>query len=69
MFSTQYVPFICKAHNYGKECTIIGPKKTLYVASYPVEKILEVCEVTTKLYGIPSAVVPNFLSLILCPPN
>ena len=30
LFSLQYVPFICKAFNYGKEVNIIGPKKHLF---------------------------------------
>jgi hypothetical protein len=39
LFSLQYVPFICKAFNYGKEVNIIGPKKHLYITSYPPEKV------------------------------
>lgn len=69
IFSSQYVPFICKAHDYGKRCTIIGPKKDLYVTSYPVEKVQDACKLMTLLYGIPSLVVPNFLSLTLTPSN
>ena len=69
IFSTQYVPFICKAHDYGKKCMIIGPKKTLYVTSYPTEKVYEVCQRMSLLYYIPCVIVPNFLSLTLCPSN
>ena len=39
VFSLQYVPFLCKVVNYGKDINIIGPKKHLYVASYPVERV------------------------------
>jgi hypothetical protein len=63
------VPFITKAFNYGKECMIIGPKKNLYITSYPVEKVNDACALMTQLYGIPSIVVPNFLNLTLCPSN
>lgn len=48
---------------------IIGPKKTLYLTSYPVEKVHEVCQKMSLLYYIPCIVVPNFLSLTLCPSN
>lgn len=48
---------------------IIGPKKNLYVTAYPIEKIPDACQLTSLLYGIPSKVVPNFLSLTLTPSN
>jgi hypothetical protein len=69
VFSTQYVPFLCKATDYGKEVKIIGPKKHLYCVSYPVDKVYEVCQLMTLFYTIPSIVVPNFLNLTLCPSN
>jgi hypothetical protein len=63
------VPFICKAFDYGKQCRIIGPKKHLYIATYPVNKVYEVCQIMSLLYVIPAIVVPNFLNLTLCPSN
>lgn len=69
VFSLQYVPFLCKVVNYGKDINIIGPKKHLYVASYPVENIHEVCNLMSLLYFIPSVPIPNFLNLTLCPSN
>jgi len=45
VFSLQYVPFICKSFNYGKEVNIIGPKRTLYATSFPVENMHYVCNV------------------------
>jgi len=69
IFSSQYVPFICKAVDYGKQCVIIGPKKTLYVTSFPVERLEEVGKLMTQLYSIPAKFVPNFLSLTLTPSN
>ena len=39
IFSLQYVPFLCKVVNYGKDVNIIGPKKHLYVTAYPVERV------------------------------
>ena len=47
IFSLQYVPFICKVINYGKDVNIIGPKRTLYAASYPTENIHYVCNAIT----------------------
>ena len=43
IFSLQYVPFICKAINYGKDINIIGPKKTLYACSYPIDNVHYAC--------------------------
>lgn len=48
---------------------IIGPKKNLYVAAYPTEKVYEACYLLSLFYTIPSIVVPNFLNMTLCPSN
>mmetsp|Transcript_13972 Transcript_13972/g.18946 ORF Transcript_13972/g.18946 Transcript_13972/m.18946 type:complete len:306 (-) Transcript_13972:77-994(-) len=69
IFSLQYVPFICKVINYGKDINIIGPKKHLYVASYPLERVHYVGAVLTHCYWIPSVPVPGFLNMTLCPSN
>jgi opine dehydrogenase len=69
IFSLQYVPFLCKVVNYGKDVNIIGPKKHLYVTSYPVERVHQVCSIMSLAYFIPSVPLPNFLSLTLCPSN
>ena len=39
IFSLQYVPFICRAASYGSAVNIIGLKKMLYAASYPVDRV------------------------------
>lgn len=69
IFSMQYVPFLCRVSTYGKEVDIIGPKKHLYVTSYPAERVHEVCTLMTLSYFIPSVPQANFLSLTLCPSN
>ena len=69
LFSLQYVPFICKAVTYGKDVNIIGPKKDLYVTSYPLANLETVCTAVSKLYTIPCVHVPGFLNLTLCPSN
>ena len=69
VFSLQYVPFLCKVVNYGKDVNIIGPKKHLYVTAYPADRVHEVCSLMTLAYFIPSVPMPNFLSLTLCPSN
>ena len=69
IFSLQYVPFLCKVVNYGKDVNIIGPKKHLYITAYPPERVHEVCTLMTLSYFIPSVPLPNFLSLTLCPSN
>jgi len=63
------VPFICKAVEYGKSCNIIGPKRTLYATSYPLENIHYVCNLMSLAYFIPSIAVPNFLTCTLSPGN
>ena len=69
IFSLQYVPFICKAITYGKDINIIGPKKHLYVTSYPIDRVHYVCQVMTNCYFIPTVPIPSFLNLTLCPSN
>jgi hypothetical protein len=69
IFSLQYVPFLCKVVNYGKDINIIGPKKHLYVAAYPAERVHEICNIMSLLYFIPAVPIPNFLNLTLCPSN
>ena len=69
LFSLMYVPFICKAFNYGKEVNIIGPKKHLYLTSYPIEKVHYACSAMALAYGIPAIPIPGFLNLTLTPSN
>jgi len=69
LFGMQYVPFICKAFNYGKEVNIIGPKKHLYITSYPLEKVHYVCNAMSLAYSIPAIPIPGFLNLTLTPSN
>jgi hypothetical protein len=69
IFASQYVPFICRVSEYGQECQIIGPKKHIYCAAYPVEKVHQVCQTMTYIFTIPAIVVPNFLNIALSPAN
>jgi hypothetical protein len=48
---------------------IIGPKKSLYVACYPVEKRDEAAKLMEVLFDIPCRTVANFLNLTLTPSN
>ena len=63
------MPFICKAINYGKDINIIGPKKTLYACSYPIENIHYACNAISLIYYLPCIPIPSFLNLTLCPSN
>lgn len=69
LFSLQYVPFICKAVDYGKKVNIIGPKKHLYCTSFPIERVHYACSVMSLSYGIPCIPLPGFLNLTLTPSN
>lgn len=69
IFSLQYVPFICKAVTYGKDINIIGPKRCLYAAAYPVDRVSYVCNVLSQCYFLPCVPIPSFLNLTLCPSN
>ncbi|RHZ18372.1 hypothetical protein DYB31_004662 [Aphanomyces astaci] len=69
LFGLQNIPWICKATSYGKEAKIIGPKKCLYVAAYPVERMDVAARVMEDLFDIPCATVANFLNLTLTPSN
>ncbi|CAK4075033.1 unnamed protein product [Aphanomyces euteiches] len=69
LFGLQNIPWICKATTYGKEAKIIGPKKSLYVAAYPVERKEIAARCMEDLFDIPCATVANFLNLTLTPSN
>ncbi|KAF0682814.1 Aste57867_25113 [Aphanomyces stellatus] len=69
LFGLQNIPWICKATSYGKQAKIIGPKKSLYVAAYPVERKDAAARVMEDLFDIPCATVANFLNLTLTPSN
>ena len=69
LFSLQYVPFICKVVNYGQDVNIIGPKKHLYLTSYPLERVHYACNALTHCYFIPTIPIPGFLNMTLCPSN
>lgn len=63
------MPFICKVVNYGQDVNIIGPKKHLYLTSYPLDKVHYASNALTHCYHIPTIPIPGFLNLTLCPSN
>ncbi|CEG50121.1 octopine dehydrogenase [Plasmopara halstedii] len=69
LFGLQNIPWICKATQYGQKCRIIGPKKCLYVACYPVERTGDAATLMQMLYDIPCKPLANFLNLTLTPSN
>jgi len=69
LFGFQNIPWICKMTEYGKSGKIIGPKKGLYVATYPVEENEAIAEKMSVLWDIPCKTLPNFLNLTLTPSN
>ncbi|KAJ0404502.1 hypothetical protein ATCC90586_007759 [Pythium insidiosum] len=69
LFGLQNIPWICKAYEYGHKARIIGPKKSLYVACFPVEKKNDAARLMESLFDIPCATVANFLNLTLTPSN
>jgi len=69
IFSLQYVPFICKVINYGKDINIIGPKRCLYAAAYPVHRVHYACNALSQCFFLPCIPIPSFLNLTLCPSN
>lgn len=54
---------------YSHKARIIGPKKRLYVACYPVEKKTTAAKLMESLFDIPCDTVANFLNLTLTPSN
>lgn len=69
IFGLQNIPWICKATEYGKTVQLIGPKKHLVLASYPVHKANDFARLAALLFDIPCITVPNFLCLTLSPSN
>eukprot|EP00357_Protocruzia_adherens_P017510 CAMPEP_0115006692 /NCGR_PEP_ID=MMETSP0216-20121206/20666_1 /TAXON_ID=223996 /ORGANISM="Protocruzia adherens, Strain Boccale" /LENGTH=431 /DNA_ID=CAMNT_0002373353 /DNA_START=13 /DNA_END=1308 /DNA_ORIENTATION=+ len=69
LFGMFNVPFICKVTRYGEVTRVVGPKKNLYIASYPIKKFDEIAELLVRLYTIPCVQIPNFLTLTLSPSN
>lgn len=53
----------------SKEALIVGPKKKLYVASYPVEQRDVMALRVEAMFDIPCGTIPNFLNLTLTPSN
>ncbi|CAM9401305.1 unnamed protein product [Phaeothamnion confervicola] len=69
LFGLQNIPWICKIKKYGHEARIIGPKKCLYVATYPVEQRDDRARQMEAMFDIPCKTLPNFLNLTLTPSN
>lgn len=69
LFGLQNIPWICKAYEYGHKARIIGPKKCLYVACFPVERKDRAAKLMQALFDIPCKTVANFLNLTLTPSN
>ncbi|CAM9320232.1 unnamed protein product, partial [Chrysoparadoxa australica] len=69
LFGLLNIPWICKTTKYGHSSRIIGPKKQLYAATYPVELVHQVADKITALFDIECLTLPNFLNLTLTPSN
>lgn len=69
IFGLQFVPFLCKTTNYGKEVEIYGPKSYLCCAAYPSNRTDKVSNMISLLYATPTVPIPNFLCLTLTPSN
>ncbi|TFJ86461.1 hypothetical protein NSK_002118 [Nannochloropsis salina CCMP1776] len=69
MFGLQNIPWICKAVKYGHSARILGPKKGLWVATYPVEARDATARDLESMFDIPCHTLPNFLNLTLTPSN
>lgn len=69
IFGLQFVPFLCKAVEYGKRAEIYGPKSYLCCAAYPSSRCEVVSNLISLLYATPTAPIPNFLCLTLTPSN
>ncbi|CAN0459581.1 unnamed protein product, partial [Discosporangium mesarthrocarpum] len=52
-----------------KSALIVGPKKTLYVATFPVEEKEQFARMAEGMFDIPCSTIPNFLNLTLTPSN
>ena len=48
---------------------ILGPKKALWLATYPVEAREETAREVEAIFDIPTLTLPNFLNLTLTPSN
>jgi len=55
--------------NYGKDINIIGPKRVLYAAAYPVDRVHYACNAISQCFFVPAIPIPSFLNLTLCPSN
>jgi len=69
LFCLQNIPWICRTVEYGKTCRFIGPKKNLWVASWPTQRAVDIARIMALLYDIPCATIPNFLTVTLTPSN
>jgi len=69
LFGLQNIPWICKITALGENARIIGPKKKLYVATFPVEARETAAKQMEALFDIPCETLPNFLNLTLTPSN
>jgi hypothetical protein len=69
VFALQFVPFLCKATEYGKTVEIYGPKNYLCVAAHPASRCDKMANLVSILYSTPTVALPNFLCLTLTPSN
>lgn len=69
VFALQFVPFLCKATEYGKSVEIYGPKNYLCVAAHPTSRCDRMSNLISILYSTPTVALPNFLWLTLTPSN
>jgi opine dehydrogenase len=56
-------------HRHPTHHRILGPKKQLWVATYPVEAREATAREVEAMFDIPCQTLPNFLNLTLTPSN
>lgn len=69
LFGIQRVPAVARLKEYGKSVYVVGPRKTLYLASLPTEYNNELCNFMTSILHIECIPLPNYLCVTLTPSN
>ena len=69
LMGLQRVPSVARLEIYGKRVRCEGLRQKLHLASIPREEAAEFADFMSDLWGIPCAVLPNYLSVTLTPGN
>lgn len=69
LFGLQRVPAVARLREYGKTVCVSGARGQLHIAGIPSTNLQDISLLLEDVFGVPCAVMPNYLCVTLTPSN